>query len=83
MGTQKKKINLGENLKKLSEIATWFDEQQEVDVEKGLLKVKAAAHLIKESKGRLGEIENECEEIKKDIEGEIEEGSDEEEAEGS
>lgn len=64
-----KKINLSENLKKLSDIASWFDEQQTVDVEEGLVKVKEAAGLIKESKLRLKAIENEFEEIKKEIDG--------------
>jgi archaellum component FlaC len=64
-----KKTNLSENLNKLSDIASWFDEQQTVDVEEGLVKVKEAAGLIKESKLRLKAIENEFEEIKKEIDG--------------
>ncbi len=71
MTTKKKEVNLSKNLAQLSEIANWFDQQEEVDVEAGLEKVREAAVLIKESKGRLGEIENEFEIIKKDIEGEI------------
>jgi len=67
-----KEIDLSKNLTKLSEIANWFDEQEEIDVEGGLKKVKEAYELIKESKGRLGEIENEFEIIKRDIEGEME-----------
>lgn len=63
-----KDINLSKNLASLSAIATWFDDQDEVDVEEGLKKVKEAAVLIKESNSRLAEIENEFEEIKKDIE---------------
>ena len=55
------------NLKKLSEIAEWFDKIEEVDVEEGLEKVKEAVELIKLSKERLKEIENEFEEIKKEI----------------
>jgi len=65
------KVDLSKNLEKLSAIADWFDEQDEVDVEEGLIKVKEAAQLIKDSKGRLKEIENEFIEIKKNIEGEI------------
>ncbi len=68
-----KKINLSENLAKLSSIADWFDSQREIDVEEGLTKVKDAAGLIKESRERLKEIENEFEEIKKDISSEEEE----------
>jgi exonuclease VII small subunit len=60
--------NLNSNLKKLAEITDWFDKREEVDVEVGLEKVKEAVVLIKESKERLKQIENEFEEIKKDIE---------------
>jgi exonuclease VII small subunit len=59
--------NLTESLGKLEEIVKWFDEQEEVDVEEGLTKVKAAASLIKDSKTRLAEIENEFQVIEKEI----------------
>jgi len=59
--------NLNNNLKKLSEITKWFDNQGEIDVEEGLKKVKEAVALIKISKERLKAVENEFEEIKKDI----------------
>jgi len=60
--------NLKNNLKKLEEISTWFSDQEEVDVEEGLEKVKEAIVLIRESKERLKQIENEFEEIKKEVE---------------
>jgi len=60
--------NLNQNLKRLSEITEWFDNQEEVDIEEGLKKVKEAVTLIKASKSRLKEVENEFEEIKKEIE---------------
>lgn len=60
--------NLNNNLKRLAEITKWFDNQEEVDVEEGLKKVKEAVGIIKTSKTRLKEIENEFEEIKKEIE---------------
>lgn len=72
MTLKKKEIDLSKNLQKLSEIADWFDNQKEIDVEGGLEKVREAGVLIKESRGRLGEIENEFEEIKKDIEKDVE-----------
>lgn len=59
--------NLNDNLKRLSEITEWFDNQEEIDVEEGLKKVKEAVALIKTSKSRLKAIENEFEEIKKEI----------------
>jgi len=66
--------NLSSNLKRLSEITDWFENQEEVDVEEGLKKVKEAAALIKVSKERLKTIENEFEEIKKEVD--VEEGND-------
>ncbi len=66
------KKNLNENLKRLADIAQWFDSQEEVDVEEGLKQVKEAAELIKASKARLKDIENEFSEIKKEIEKEEE-----------
>ena len=68
MTTQKTdKINLNDQIKKLSEIANWFDQQEQVDVEEGLKKVKEAALLIEASKKRLIEVENEFKEIIKSI----------------
>jgi len=58
-------VNLNETLKKLEAISSWFDSQREVDVEEGLKKVKEGAELIKASKARLAEIENEFLEVKK------------------
>lgn len=76
------KINLTESLKELSAIVSWFDEQEDVDVEAGLKKVREAARLIKRSKSRLSEIENEFKEIEKEIEEDIvESGVDIEEGE--
>ena len=69
--------NLSDNLKKLSEITERFENQEEVDVEEGLQKVKEAVGLIKASKERLKAVENEFEEIKKEVD--IGEDNDEEE----
>jgi len=73
--------NLSDNLKKLSKITEWFESQEEVDIEEGLKKVKEAVALIKVSKERLKEVENEFEEIKKEVNIDKEEDDDEEEAE--
>lgn len=62
------KNNLSDMLKKLEQISAWFDGQEEIDLEKGLLKVKEGAKLIKESRLQLKNIENEFEEIKAEIE---------------
>ncbi|MEI7749973.1 MAG: exodeoxyribonuclease VII small subunit [Candidatus Moraniibacteriota bacterium] len=67
--SQEKKQSLGESLKKLEEIVTWFEEQEEVDVEEGLAKVKEGAVLVKASREKLKEAENEFEIVKKELEG--------------
>ncbi|MFA5751063.1 MAG: exodeoxyribonuclease VII small subunit [Candidatus Paceibacterota bacterium] len=62
-----KKVNLKESLSKLNGIVEWFDEQEEVDVEVGLEKVKEGAELIKVCRKRLSEVENEFKEIQRDV----------------
>ena len=71
------KNKLKDSLKKIRDIIDWFDRQEEVDVEIGLEKVKEGAELIKESKIRLKKIENEFEEVKKEIGEEIGDEDDE------
>ena len=65
---KQKKDNLTKSLKEIEKIVTWFENQDEVDVEEGIEKVKVGAKLIKESKKRLEKIENEFEEVKKELE---------------
>ena len=65
MVAKKQEINLTKSLSELNAIVSWFDTQENVDVEQGLEKVRAAATLIKESKTRLAQIENEFKEIEK------------------
>ena len=60
-------------MKKLEETANWFTSQKEIDIEQALSKVKESAGLFKESRVRLKAIENEFEELKKEIASEIEE----------
>lgn len=68
MSTKKtSQINLNDTLKKLANIVSWFESQSEIDVEKGLENVKEGAALIKASRERLSEIENEFREIKKEL----------------
>ncbi len=62
------KMNLSDSLKKVQNIIAWFDAQEEVDVEKGLEKIKEGTILIKDSRARLKEIENEFEVVKRDLE---------------
>lgn len=65
--TNSSEVNLNETLKKLGQIVSWFESNNELDVEKGLEQVKIGAELIKASRQRLTEIENEFVEIKKEI----------------
>ncbi len=65
--TNTSEVNLNDTLKKLSQIVSWFESSDELDVEKGLEQVKEGAALIKASRERLAEIENEFIEIKKEI----------------
>lgn len=65
-----KPVNLNESLKKLNTIVEWFEAQQEIDVETGLEKVKEGAVLVKLCKKRLSEVENEFEQIQREMESE-------------
>ena len=67
MAGKKQEVNLTESLAELNAIVGWFDEQENVDVEQGLEKVREAAKLIKDSKTRLAQIENEFKEIEKEM----------------
>ena len=63
-----KQQSINEQLGQLETIVKWFEAQKEVDVEKGLEKMKEGATLIKSLKSRLKEVENEFEEIKQGLE---------------
>lgn len=62
-----KKQSLSEAIRKLESIVEWFENQEEVDVEKGLEKFKEGAALVKSSRERLKEIENEFREVEKSL----------------
>lgn len=63
-----KQQTISEQLGDLEKILKWFEAQKEVDVERGLEKTKEGVVLIKSLRSRLKEVENEFEEIKKDLE---------------
>ncbi len=65
---EKGRANLKEYLEKIKAISAWFEEQDEIDLEAALAKIREAGALIALSKERLVEVENEFEEIKADIE---------------
>jgi hypothetical protein len=67
MTNKDKKNNVNESLSKLEQITRWFDAQKEIDVEEGMDKVREGAALVKELEKRLSEIENEFQELKKDL----------------
>lgn len=67
MNMSMKKESLSESLKKLEAITEWFERQETVDVETALEKVKEGVALIRESKTRLREVENEFEIVKKSL----------------
>jgi len=64
---EKKEQDLTQSLKRLSEIGEWFENQKEVDIEEGLKMVKEASSIIKSSRERLKAVENEFEEIRKEM----------------
>ena len=67
MTTGKSTTNINEHMKKLRAITEWFESQDEIDIEKGIEKIKEGATLIAESKKRLAELENEFEDVKKKL----------------
>jgi hypothetical protein len=60
--------DLKKYLEDIKRISDWFEEQEEIDLEEALIKIREAGELIKLSKDRLVEVENEFKEIKTKIE---------------
>ena len=60
--------NLKQYIEDIKKISDWFEEQEEIDLEEALIKIREAGDLIKLSKDRLVEVENEFKEIKVKIE---------------
>jgi predicted nucleic acid-binding Zn-ribbon protein len=60
--------DLKKYLEDIKQISDWFEEQEEIDLEEALVKIREAGELIKLSKDRLVEVENEFREIKAKIE---------------
>lgn len=67
MAEKKKNESLSDNLRELNKISEWFSGQQEIDIELGLEKVKTASQLLKSSREKLNKLENEFKEIEKEI----------------
>lgn len=60
--------NFEQNLKKLQDIVSWFEEHDEIDLEKSLEKIKEGSELLKECRKDLKEIDNVFKEVEKDLE---------------
>ena len=58
-------FNFNQALKDLEEINRWF-QQEEIDLEEGLTKLKAGKELIAQCRARLKEVENEFTQIQGD-----------------
>ena len=67
----KESFNFKETFKELEDINQWF-QGEDIDLDQGLKKFKKGINLIKSAKKHLQKVENEFEEIKKDLEQEQE-----------
>ncbi|MFZ5424590.1 MAG: exodeoxyribonuclease VII small subunit [Patescibacteria group bacterium] len=61
-----KKFDFTKAIKDLEEINKWFQEE-EIDLDEGLKKLKLGKELIKQCRERIKEVENEFVDIKKDF----------------
>ena len=66
--TKEERKNLSNALTRLDELARWFEEREELDVEEGLIKMKEGVALIKLVRVRLKDAENEFEELRASLE---------------
>ncbi|HSE34615.1 MAG TPA: exodeoxyribonuclease VII small subunit [Candidatus Paceibacterota bacterium] len=64
MTTKGTKSDFAASIAKLRGIVQWFEEQDEVDIEAGLEKMREGASLVAACRSRLSELENEFNEIK-------------------
>lgn len=63
---KEEEFNLKAIFEELDKIIEWFEEE-DIDLEEGLEKVRHGMELTKRATGRLKEVENEFEEIKKSL----------------
>jgi exodeoxyribonuclease VII small subunit len=61
-----KKFDFTESVNKLEEINSWF-QNEDIDLDEGLYKLKVGKELIKKCRTRLKEVENEFIKIKKEF----------------
>ena len=67
MAKKENKEKISESLDQLEKLIKWFDEQEEVDVREGLEKVREGAVLVKDLRAKLKTVENEFEELKREL----------------
>ncbi len=66
MSDSVKKIDFTTSVKRLEEINTWF-QNEEIDLDEGLHKLREGKELIKQCRNRLQEVENEFVKIKEEF----------------
>ena len=66
MADDTKKFDFTQSVNKLEEINAWF-QNEDIDLDEGLYKLKAGKELIKKCRTRLKEVENEFIKIKKEF----------------
>ena len=66
MADDPKKFDFTQSVNKLEEINSWF-QNEDIDLDEGLYKLKAGKELIKKCRTRLKEVENEFIKIKKEF----------------
>jgi len=62
-----KKNDIQSQLNELEKIASWFEAEEDFDVEEGLKKVKEGAALVKKLKDRIKAVENEFRELEAEL----------------
>ena len=66
MADDSRKLDFTESVNKLEEINAWF-QNEDIDLDEGLYKLKTGKELIKKCRTRLKEVENEFTKIKKEF----------------
>jgi exodeoxyribonuclease VII small subunit len=61
----KKTFSFAQSFQELEEITSWFDSQENADLDQGLKKFERGLELASQLKKKLSEVENKVEEIKK------------------
>lgn len=79
---EEKKLDFNKVIKELEEINDWF-QNEEINLDEGLVKFRRGLELIKKCRQKLKEVENELIEIKKEFTQDVDEPEEEEVSEDS